>query len=258
MNNPPDTMHPRALQAGNKAKRFLTIVGYAILAPLTLLAVGGLWGVALFAVSVALIQKLRRPVFNWIANKELQLVKAEARRNPVETLEVEYRTRSAEIDRRQSRLKELATNNANLKGKVDEILERFKDPNDPDYVRLFNIHAKLVVAYNRKLASLRDARESLVEFGRVIERSQLIWEAGIAALEAGESSGYTEDDFMRELQTKTAIDAVNKKFHSAISAIDVENDLEAPGVSSSAPARVASTSAPVLEARPPRERQKIE
>ncbi len=225
---PVSTLDPRAQKFGNVVKYGFLVLGLAFAAPFLWLALGGLLGLIALGLTWTATWMLRPWVFMKAANLRLRFIKQEAMKNPTETLLNTYRERSIELDKREIALKELRGRNETLSEKTQDVLER-TGPQDRDYQRLKAAHGKMVRVYQYKVTKLAESQKAQDDFKNMIEIAQIKWEAGLAAVAAGESSGYTEDDFFRELRTDTAFDAINTTFNSAVGAIDVDVDIDEAG-----------------------------
>lgn len=217
---------PRARFWGNVAKwGMLLPVGF-IVAPYIWIALGGLLGL-LTGVGILVGAWCLRPwVFAVAANARLKLIKAEASRNPVETLQEDLRRKTVALDERKTNIEKLNGQIRTFADRVDEIRSRYGEK-DGGYVKLSTDLLDLRRIYKRRCEKWNEAHVQLGLFGEQIERANMIWDAAQAAAAARETSGLTEDEFFAKLRTETAFDAIQDSYNQALASLDTDM-LEAP------------------------------
>lgn len=210
---------PRAKRWGNFAKyAALLVVGFFV-APFIWVAIGGLIGLIAAALLMGGVWMSRHWIYSVMANARLKLVKAEARKNPVETLEEDLRRKHVALDERKTNIEKLNAQIRTFADKVDDILNRY-GKTDTGYVKLSRDLSDLKRIYKHRCDKWNEARQSLDRFAEEIDRAKMIWEAACAAAAARETSGLTEDEFFAKLKTETAFDTIQDNYNQALASLD--------------------------------------
>lgn len=216
-------LDPRAQRWGTAAKiAALLAVGFLV-APYIWMAIGGLIGLIVAVAIVGAAWFSRDWVFMAAANARLSLIKKEASKNPVETLQEVHRTRTIELDQRKTAIEQLAGQIRNFEQQVGDIGHKY-GKEDRDYIRFSNDLVNLRKVYAHRVEKWKEAAALLGQFKEQIERADMIWKAGCAAAAARESSGYTEKDWLNELKTDTALDSINANYNAALASLDSSLD----------------------------------
>ncbi len=217
--NPAIFSDPRAKRWGNFAKILaLLVVGFFV-APFIWVAIGGLIGLIVALVLVGGAWMSRHWVYSVAANARLNLIKAEARKNPVETLEEDLRRKHVALDERKTNIEKLNAQIRTFGDKVDDILNRY-GKEDPSYIKLSRDLLDLKRIYKHRCDKWNEALNSLERFAEEIDRAKMIWEAACAAAAARETSGLTEDEFFAKLKTETAFDTIQDNYNQALASLD--------------------------------------
>lgn len=221
MSTTPTTIDPRAKRWGNVAKILFLIFAFALLAPVIWLAVGGILGFIFFLAIYIGAWMIRPWVFAKAANTRLKMIKHEAAKNPVETLQNELQRQSLALEQRRVAIGNLNGQIRSLSDKVDSIGQKY-GKTDSAYVKLAEqLHDLQRVANNRE-TKWKGAAQQLKRFEQEIERAGYIWDAAQAAAQAQESSGLTEDDLTAKLRTETSLDAIRDSFNTQLAALDTD------------------------------------
>lgn len=196
----------------------LGLVGFFV-APFILIAVKGILGLALAAgISFSLIYFT--PVMaSMLANWRLKAIKAEASRNPVETLQNDFRAKSIALDDRKTNIEKLNGQIRTFSDKVDGIKDKYGDK-DSAYLKMSRDLLDLRRIYKNRCEKWNEAHTQLGLFEEQIERAGMIWDAANAASAARETSGLTEDEFFAKLRTETAFDAIQNNYNQALASLD--------------------------------------
>lgn len=214
-------LDPRARFWGNVAKWGLLLPLGFVLAPFIWIAVDGLLGLIFGALVIGAVWMLWRPVGSFAANMRLRLIKAEAKRNPVETLQEDLRKQAVALEDRKNAINHLKAKTLGLADKLSEIKAKW-GTNGGDYQKLLGVHGQLVRLHEHRLKKWDEAHAKLGEWAREIERASDIWDAAQAAAAAQESSGLSEDDFFAKIKTETALDSIQTSFNTALASLDTE------------------------------------
>jgi hypothetical protein len=244
--NQPVINDPRARLWGNVVKIAAVLIGGFIIAPYVWVAVGGLIGLGLGVAIIVLTWMLRHWFFAVAANLRLKLIKAEAARNPVETLQEEYRKEMVRLDERKTAIESLKAHILQFEDKTAEMEAKY--PNDPTVVKFKRDIATLNRIYENRCALWRKAREELSRFKEEIDRGDVIWKTAQAAAAAHEASGLSEEDFFSRLRKETAFDAIKLSYNQSIASLDSAM-LEAPQMEV---VELPPAHRPALEAAPKR------
>src|SRR4051812_17096150 len=123
--NQPVINDPRARFWGNVVKIGAVLVGGFLVAPFVWVAVGGLLGLAVGVAIIVVTWMLRHWFFDVAANMRLKLIKAEAARNPVETLQEEYRKEMIRLDERKTAIESLKAHILHFEDKTAEMEAKY-------------------------------------------------------------------------------------------------------------------------------------
>lgn len=217
--NQPVINDPRARFWGNLAKYGAILVVGFFVAPYIWVAIGGIIGL-IVAAAVLLTTWMLRPVaFSFAANMRLKLIKAEASKNPVETLQNDLKDKMVALDKRKDAIETLNSQIRTFSDKVDDIKATY-GADDAGYQKLSRDLVDLRRVYVHRCEKWKDAREQLKLYEEEIKRASMIWDAAQAAAAARETSGLTEDEFFAKLRTETAFDAIKKSYNDALASLD--------------------------------------
>lgn len=192
------------------------LFGLALLAPVAVLALKSVTSIAAASViGLALFMGFSAlpPILRWWRIRVLKVMKVTARRNPVETLQLEL------IDRRQAfaaasaNVVAISAMRDSLREKLDEYVEVHRT-NDPTLERSIN---QLSVLVDRLRASLHQAGLKLEEFELYVARQADRWKVARAAGELARllkegGRGDAADQFLKEEAIDSIRDALNLSF----------------------------------------------
>ncbi len=238
--NQPVINDPRARLWGNVAKYGALLVAGFLVAPYIWVAIGGLIGL-IVALGVILAAWMVRPVvFSFAANMRLKLIKAEAAKNPVETLQNDLKDKAQALGKRKEAIETLNSQIRTFSDKVDDIKATY-GAEDSGYQKLSRDLVDLRRVYTNRCEKWKEAREQLKLYEEEIKRANMIWEAAQAAAAARETSGLTEDEFYAKLRAETAFESIRKSYNDALASLDTAM-LEGPSTASIAiPGSAAKT-----------------
>lgn len=223
--NPPVINDPRARFWGNVVKIAAVLVAGFFIAPYVWVAVGGLIGLGVGIAIVVVTWMLRHWFFAVAANLRLKLIKAEAARNPVETLQEEYRKEMIRLDERKTAIESLKAHILQFEDKTAEMEAKY--PNDPTVGKFKRDITTLNRIYEHRCALWRKARQELDRFKEEIDRGDVIWKTAQAAAAAHEASGLSEEAFFTRLRKETAFEAIKLAYNQSVASLDSAL-LEAP------------------------------
>ena len=191
-----------------------------ILGPLaTTLAAGGMALAGLIVGAAALFTVVK--FIPWFAlkigNARLKAIKAEASKNPVETLQNDYQ-------KRQSALGEFRQKIVNFSAEVKNFADKLVDFN-----KKFPAEApkfKEQLSKMRQLLELRQkkyqqAQDGLAVYELEIQKAGAIWDMGQAAAKMNEAAGMTEEDFLAKIQVETALNSITTNLNEAFADLEI-------------------------------------
>lgn len=217
--NEPVINDPRARFWGNVAKYGAVLVAGFFVAPYIWVAIGGIIGLVVAVVVILTAWMLRPVAFSFAANMRLKLIKSEAAKNPVETLQNDLKDKAQALGKRKEAIETLNSQIRTFSDKVDEIKASY-GAEDAGYQKLSRDLADLRRVYAHRCEKWKEAREQLKLYEEEIKRANMIWEAAQAAAAARETSGLTEDEFFAKLRTETAFEAIKKSYNDALASLD--------------------------------------
>ncbi len=193
----------------------LLIVGFFV-APIIFISIKGLIGL-LLASGVAFVAINFIPWFSsLVANWRLKAIKHEAAKNPIETLENDYRIKMNNLSSRGEEIKKFGSSVNQYESEVTEFSKLYPD-RAPTY--------KIQLDKMRELLSIRkkkylEAKQSLHNYDLEIQRTRAEWKMSQSALQLAKDSGMSEDDFFNQLKATTAIDSVQESLNMAFADLD--------------------------------------
>lgn len=221
MNTNTTITDPRARRWGNFVKYSVLVLGLAVFAPVIWLAVGGLVGLVLFGAIALGTWMLKEPAFTFAANMRLKLIKAEAAKNPVETLQTEHLRQSEILEERKKGIDDLAGAIRTLDQTIDKLQQEF--PDSPELPQLREDQAQLETLESSRRADWQQAYISLGEFAKEIQRVSRLWDVSLAAARARQQSGLTNEEWMAKLKTQTSLDAIRTNLNTQLAALKTES-----------------------------------
>jgi hypothetical protein len=236
------TSDPRARRWGIAVKGLAILgVGFFV-APYIWVAIGGLAGLAV----AGMLMLSSWMLLPWLGlkagNLRLMLVKEEAARNPVPTLQQELQRQQQGLDERKTAIGHFKGQVVTFEDKLEVLGEKY-GRKDPSYVKM----ATQLDIVRKVLQNREEKWQALYvqtgRFGQEIEKAAMVWDVAQAAAAAQTSSGLTEKDFMAQLQRDTALDSIRSSFNDMAASLDtdlMQNDAEkmlsAPAVQEALPA----------------------
>ena len=217
------TVEQRKARLAAAAKWWFGLVGAAIVAPVVFLAVQGLVGLILAGVlGLAIVHGA--PVLSMkFANWKIKAVKAEAARNPVETMQHVLMEKGAAVSAFAQRVEDFATEVRNFNDKLDGFRAQFpaEAPKFEETLRSMQQLLKL------RRQRLKEARDELTRLEGEIRKADAIWKMSLAASRMHRAAGMTEDSIMQRIKTETAVDSVQSSLNRALSQLETSLSEEA-------------------------------
>ena len=194
----------------------LLVLGFVV-APFIFTAIQGLIGLAI-AAGICLVGNYYLPVLaDKMANWRIQLIKAEAAKNPIETLQNDYADRQDKLVKFKESIEKFSASTMDFEDKLDGFKKDYPD-DAPKFDKQLQQMKDLLEVRKDKY---KDAVASLKLFAGVIKRADAIWQMTQAAITAGKAAGMTDQDFMSKLKTDTALDSVTTSMNVAFSDLEL-------------------------------------
>ena len=188
-----------------------------IVAPFIFLAIQGAIGLIIAAV-IALIAINLAPWFgDLLANWRLKLIKAEAARNPVETLQNDYMAKQDALKKFANAITTFATEIKNFTDKMNSFKQQWGETEAKTFAEQREKMNQLLTLRRRKYA---EAEKALQTYSLEIKKAESIWEMGKAANRMNKAAGMTDDDFLARIKKDTAMDAVTSSMNRAFAELE--------------------------------------
>ena len=194
----------------------LGIAGF-IVAPFVFIAIKGLVGLVLAALFGWAVVWFTPVVATTLANWRLKALKAEASRNPVETLQNDYIKRREKLGEFREAIKTFMAEIENFADKLSAFAKQYPQEAPKFKSNLEKMKQLLSLRQNK----YKQAERQLEAYELEIQKAGAIWEMGQAAAAMNQAAGMTEEDFMAKVMVETALDSVQKNLNSALAELEV-------------------------------------
>ena len=193
-----------------------TLFGLALAAPLTVLALKTVTSIAM-ACLIGLVLFMGFSalplILRWWRLQVFKMLKATARRNPVETLQLELISRKKAFEAAGATVVAVSSMRDSLREKLDDYVQKHQTK-DAGLERSINQLSELV---DRLRASLRDAGIKLGEFERFVARQADRWKLAkatgkLATLLKETGGGDVTDRFLQDESVDSIRNALNLSF----------------------------------------------
>lgn len=210
------TPEQRAAKWGTAAKIIaLGILGF-IVAPFVGLAIEGLLGLII----IGLIGGTSLWILPWVemkaANIRLQMIKGEAAKHPIETLQNESLRQKNLLDDRLEKIKMFSAKTGTFASKLDGFKRDYPEE-APKFDETLSQMKQLLALRERQY---KQAMASWQLFNKAIDKASAIWDMGKAAIEATSGTKMSDDDFFAKIKINTSLDAVTDQMNLAVSELD--------------------------------------
>jgi len=149
-------------------------------------------------------------------NLRLKLIKAEAAKHPIETLESEYLRRSTLLDERKTTIETFEAKTRTFGDKLDGFKHQYP-AEAPKFQTQFD---QMQLLLKRQRDQWKEARRNLTVFDGVIQKAKAMWDMALAAAAARAGSELDEAGFNAKLKTECALDSIQDGMNSAFSQLD--------------------------------------
>lgn len=207
---------PRARRWGIIAKyAALLAVGFLVF-PFIFSAIVGLLGLIVAAIIGFTAWMLAPAVESWGANMRLKMIKAEAAKNPIETLQNEYLRRTQLLNERKVKIEGLAAKTAGFGTK----LAQFRRDYPSEAQAYQDIFDKMTTLLKQSRDQWMLAERGLVSFDREIDKAKAKWDMALAAADLRQDAGQVEKEFFAKLRVECSFDAIETGMNSAFAQLD--------------------------------------
>lgn len=216
------SINQRAQRWKDGSKVAIIVVGGAVAAPIAALSIVGVAGLAV-AGAIGCLAISFAPVFsNMVGNWVLKGMKAEARRNPVETLQTEYLQRAKALSTREQAIKQFRGIVTSYNQKLDKFQQ--KHPNNPQLADMQDYSNKLQQLLKNRVDKYQESVSALATFAEVIEQAGDMWEVMQVAYQADDSID-VELAFKSKLKSDTALDTIQTRINEVFGDLDTMMDI---------------------------------
>ena len=215
------------------AKIGLAAFAIFLVAPFVFVLIKGVLGVAAAVLIAAVIIALAPTASLMIANMGVSTLKFEAGRNPVETLQNEYKQRAIQLEDRKETIERGIAKLKSFESKVASLKMRF-----PEEATQFEAQLETMQSLLRlRKEKYKAAAKELDGFHEIVEKADAIWQVSQALndLEDGQDAAA---EFYSELRTKTALDSVQESLGQSFAALDtslLEEEVEKNALGNGSP-----------------------
>lgn len=208
------------------------LAGAVLIAPVVFLAVQGLAGLIVAGV-LGLTIVHGAPVLSMMfANWKIKSIKAEATRNPVETMQAVHMEKADAVKAFGQRVEDFSTEVRNFGDKLDGFRAQFP-AEAPKFEETLRSMQQLLQLRRQRLS---EAHDELGRFGTEIRKVDAIWKMSLAASSMHRAAGMTEDSIMQRIKTETAIDSVQSSLNRALSQLETSLSQEVLAIDHQTPA----------------------
>ena len=194
----------------------LLVAGFFI-APFIFISIKGLLGLVVAAGITLPIIFLAPAIGAKLANWRLKAIKHEASKNPIETMENEYKEKVEMLFRMKDSIRAFFGSVKTFYGKLDGFKRDF--PND--YKQFEDQYSAMMKLLELRKSKYEEAKAGLAKFESVIKRAKAIWEMAQEAAKMRSAAGVDVEAFYSKLKVETALDAVTQGMNSAFADLEL-------------------------------------
>jgi len=193
------------------------LVAGFLVAPFIFIAIKGLIGLVVALVVGLVVVNLIPWFSSMVANWRLKALKHEAGKNPIETLQNDYRKR---IQALQSFRQSILNSKAEVAMFGDK-LDGFKRQYPQDAAKFDEQYRQMMALLQLRGKKYVEAKGNLERYNSEIERAKAIWDMAQAAAEMNKAAGMDADEFYAKIQVETALDSVQKSMNVAFADLEL-------------------------------------
>lgn len=197
------------------------VIGVAgfLVAPIVLTAIGGIIGAAIAAALGYVLVMFAPVVAMKVANWRLGAIKAEARTNPIETLQNQYIEKGNALQAFRESIKTFSAAVKNFETKVETFSQAQPDEAERFQEQLATMNKLL----DYRKTKYSQAKKNLEEFELTIQKASALWDMSQEAAKMNKLAGMQTGDPFEKIKTETALDAVQTGLNRAFA--DLEDSL---------------------------------
>lgn len=200
------------------AKWSLAAIAALLVAPVIFMVVTGAVGLISAAVVGLAVVNFAPAVSMKFANWKLKAIKAEANRNPIETLQNVFHVRMADKAAFKILITAFRTEVSGFADKVEVFKAQF--PKDADKFARQLEGMNMLLA--RREAKYKHVKAELEQFEAEIQRADAIWQMSLAAQALNAAAGMESEDVYAKIKTETAIESVQHSLNKAFAEMQTE------------------------------------
>ena len=204
----------RIVTAGKWAGGLL--IGFFV-APFIWIAIGGLLGLIVAAVISFVCWKFNAWFVMKIANWRLKAIKAEAMKNPVETLQNQYNERAGALGKFRENIASFKGSIESFKGELSSFISQFPEEREK-FTEQLN---KMEDLYRLRVRKYDEAKRSLANFELAIQKADAIWKMTQAAAKMTKAAGMNEEELLNKIKVEAALDSVTESLHSSFADLEI-------------------------------------
>ncbi len=206
-----------------KAQKWATIVRWGAYAlcgflffPFALATIKGMLGLIACGLIAGVTWTVLPALQSYAVNMRLKMIKAEAAKNPIESLQAEYLRRDQLLEERKGKIETLAAKTAGFSTK----LAQFKRDYPGEEKTYQDIYDKMVLLLKRSREQWVLAEKQLTAFDREIDRAKAKWDMALAAADLRQDAGQVEAEFFAKLKVECSFEAIEFGMNSAFAQLD--------------------------------------
>jgi hypothetical protein len=202
----------------------LCLAGFFV-SPFIYVAIGGLIGMVIaYSIGAGII--FFTPVIaSFLGTLRIKMLKADAAKNPVETLQKDYMRRQQALSNFETAISNFIAEKESFAEKLDGFKIQYPAEAPKFALQLSKMNQLLAVRKQK----YQDAKHSLELYDAEIHKASAIWDMGQAAAQMTKAAGMSDADFFAKIQVETALDSVQKNMNTAFADLEVSLMTEKSG-----------------------------
>ncbi len=194
---------------------FMLLIGFFV-APFIYTAITGIIGLLIAGAICLPAFYLSTYVADVLANLRIKLIKAEAAKNPIETLQRDFAHRQEMLNNFKQSVINFDAATLTFQDKLDDFKVRF--PNDTK--KFMDILSKMKKLLSVRQMRYKEAAEEVDKYEDAIERAKAIWNMGQEAAKMNKAAGMSDDDMMNKIRVETAMDSITTSMTTAFAELE--------------------------------------
>lgn len=187
-----------------------------IVSPIIFMAIQGLIGLAIAAVVGLTIVTFAPVVAMKFANWKLRSIKAEAMKNPIETLQNIYNEKRGALTTFKQNIESFTAQVGKYESELDQFKAKFPAKADVFEEQLTKMKQLLRV----RVESYKNAKAELQLFDKKIEEADAMWKMSQSALALNKAAGMDIGDEFEKIKVETSLDSVELSMNNAFAQLE--------------------------------------